>query len=170
MNSPMTFEEWWAAGAGDPLDTAEGRKAFNAAHTAWRNALARGQIQQPAHDVLEILERVGSGMTTESDALALREHMTIQALTNQNLEDQLYAIEQQAEAYAEAARRDEATRQAAGIPAGAHMMGGTRWRCPRCSFVAGNVRHEPVCRACNFPEEDTRDWYNEDGTVKGAAQ
>jgi len=168
-NNPMTFEEWWTAEYTEPPHTPERRRVFDATHAAWRNALARGQIQQPALDVLSILERVAQGMTTAQDALALREHMTIQALTNENLEAQLYNIEQQAQAYAQAAAQADASRKAAGIPEGAIPMGGTRWRCPRCSFVAGNVRHEPVCRACSFPEEDTRDWYNEDGTEKDVA-
>lgn len=166
MNNPITFEEWWTAEFTEPPHTPAARTLFDAAHRAWRNALARGQIQQPAQEVMVILERVAQGMTTAEDALTLREHMTVQALTNENLEIQLQAIEQQAQAYAQAEQQAEAERKGRGIPPGAHMMGGTRWRCPRCSFIAGNVRHEPSCRACNYPEPDTRDWYNEDGTEK----
>ncbi len=161
----ISFETYWVGEYSRPPATDAERGAFRIAHDAWRNALARGQLTQPAN-IEGVLERVASGMSTAGDALVIREYLTTQVFSIENLDAQLVAIEQQAEAHAIASQQADASRKAAGIPAGAHPMGGTRWRCPRCSFVAGNVRHEPACRACSFPGEDTRDWYNEDGTEK----
>jgi len=167
--STLTFEAWWVAERGHPPTNDIERAEFSMAHLAWRGALARGQIEQPTISLQGALGRVERATCTAEDARVIYEYLAIQTMSIEHLEAQLANIEAQADAYAEYAGQLNAEREAKGIPEGGIPMGGTRWRCPRCSFIAGNVRHEPTCRACNFPAEDTRDWYNEDGTEKDVA-
>ncbi len=154
----MTFDEWWTETMGAPPDGAEEGAVFQLAYLSWRAALTRGEWDPPASGVEHALQRVGNGECTYEDELLLRRRIQVGVAT-------VLALERQIATYDDvrAQMQQEEERASAYMPQGGKPMGGTRWRCPRCNFIAGLKRVESTCRGCGYPGDDTRGWNDDDG-------
>lgn len=154
------FHEWWVSEIGHAPADDEDRKMFAFALRAWRSALAYGQIDSVRPAVVErALKRVGTGESTAEDELTLRERILVGDETIAAMQTDLNEWEDQIQQRGEQAVAEVAPAQPEGpVPPGAIAIGGIRWRCPRCSFMGGNVRVELTCRGCSWPADDTRPW------------
>jgi len=149
----MEFVSWWVSEIGHPPADPDEVRIFHMAYRAWRVALAHGDRSVDPAKVESALCRVGEGTSTADDETLLRQRIQVADLAAAVLEADLEGL-----ANVRAFRQAEEEDQAEWMPKGASPMGGKRWRCPRCNFIAGLRKTETVCRGCNFPEEDTRDW------------
>lgn len=151
----MKFDEWWTQEIGHPPRDDDERKVFLMAHLAWRAALSYGEWEPGPADVEWALKatRKAAGAETE---LVLRNRILIADMTIESLEAQMSRYD---ELRVELDARVAQERQVA--PEGAKMLGGTRWQCPRCNFIAGIKRIELECRGCSYPGDDTRSWTQE---------
>jgi hypothetical protein len=130
---------------GEKPETDADERAFLVAHEAWLVAITEGNRYVEPEAVESALRRVGSAESTAEDESLLR--MRIQ--TADLLISQMEGFIVEAQKNAPVIR---------GVPEGAIHLGGRRWRCPRCNFLAGLMREELECRGCSFPGDDTRPW------------
>lgn len=146
----MRFAEWWTAKVGESLDGEEAKKRYSLARKAWDAAVGEVEAPKMSDDINLVLKRV-AGSDPEAAKILARYLDT--ALSMATEIDQEYKS-LQAQVSGRAIEQP--------IPAGARVMGGTCWRCPRCRFQNGMKKVEPKCRVCGYPgEEDLRPWKNE---------